>query len=202
MRNAYALLGVMFVIVFVGVYLSGREAQAPAFLVENNQNNRMSLSLTSSVFEDGGFIPSLYTCDGSNINPPMKISDVPTGTKSFVLVMYDPDIPIEIKKQRGIEKFDHWVVYNLPPDTIRIPEGSGLGTEGNNDRNESAYTGPCPPAEYEPTTHRYIFRLYALSDSLIFDNVPTLDEVETAAKAKMIEKTELIGRYSRVDNSN
>jgi len=196
----------MFVIVFVGVYFSGREAQAPTFLVsedyQNIQNNHMSLSLTSSVFEAGGFIPSLYTCDGSNINPPMKISDVPAGTKSFVLVMDDPDIPVEIKKQRGIEKFDHWVVYNLPPDVIQIPEGSGLGIEGNNSRGEPAYTGPCPPTEYEPTTHRYIFRLYALSDSLNFNKVPTLDEVETAAKAKMIEKTELVGRYSRVDNSN
>lgn len=206
MRNAYALLGVMFVIVFVGVYVSSREAEAPAFLVsEDNQNNlnkTMSLSLSSTAFEPDGFIPSKYSCDGVNINPPLSISGVPSGTKSFVLVMDDPDIPNEIKEQRGIEKFNHWAVYNLPPDTTEIPEGVGLGMKGVNGRGETSYTGPCPPTEFEPTTHRYIFRLYALSGSLNFDTVPTLDEIETAAQAQMIEKTELIGRYSRVDKEN
>jgi len=192
----------MFIIVFVGVYLSSREAQAPTFLVENNQNNSMSLSLTSLAFATGEFIPRKYTCDALNINPPLTISDLPKETKSLVLVMDDPDIPAEIKASRGIKKFDHWVVYNLPPDATEIPEGSGLGTEGSNSRGEAAYTGPCPPTEFEPTTHRYIFRLYALSDSLSFEKVPTLDEVEMAAQAKTIEKAELIGLYSRVDNSD
>ena len=203
MRNAYALLGVMFIIVFVGVYLSSREAQAPAFLVSDeqiNQNNSMSLNLTSSVFEPDGFIPSKYSCDGVNINPPLSIGNVPAGTKSFVLVMDDPDIPTEIKEARGIEKFNHWAVYNIPPDITEINEGFALGAGGLNGRSDDSYTGPCPPTEYEPTTHRYVFRLYALSGSLSFDSVPSLDEVEEAAQAQMLEKAELTGLYSRVDN--
>lgn len=202
MRNAYALLGVLFIIVFVGVYLSSREAQAPAFLEDDNQNNQMSLTLTSNTFGPNEFIPEKYSCDGQNINPPLTISGVPEGTKSFVLVMDDPDIPNEIKESRGIEKFNHWAIYNLPSDTTEITEGSALGTEGANSRGETAYTGPCPPTEFKPTTHRYVFRLYALSGSLSFEKIPTLDEVEAAARTQMLEKAELIGRYSRVDNSN
>ncbi len=192
----------MCIIVFVGVYVSSREVEAPIFLVDDNQNKSMSFSLTSPVFQTNEFIPSVYTCDGSNISPPLTISGAPSETKSFVMVMDDPDIPNEIKESRGIEKFNHWAVYNLPPDTTEIPEGSGLGMKGINGRGEANYTGPCPPTEFEPTTHRYVFRLYALSGSLNFDTAPTLDEVEVAAQAQMLEKTELIGRYSRVDNSN
>ena len=205
MRNAYALLGLSFLIVFTGAYLLfSQEVQAPVqqdkIIVETNVTNieRMTMKLTSSAFNDGETIPAVYTCDGENINPPLSISDIPEGTESFVLVMDDPDIPEVVKKKMDIEKFDHWVLYDVAADTTEISEGESIGTTGLNTRGEAAYTGPCPPTEYEPTTHRYIFRLYALSGKLSFEKPPTLDEVESIAEGMMLEKSVLTGLYSRV----
>ena len=116
MRNAYALLGLAFLIVFGGACLVFERAEAPSFL-EDNETSIMSLTLTSSVFPNNGNIPSQYTCDGDNTNPPLTISSVPPGTQSLVLVMDDSDIPEAIKKERGVEKINHWVLYNVPADT-------------------------------------------------------------------------------------
>jgi len=200
-KNAYALLGLSFLIVFGGAYiLLSQKAEAPTpddAFIEDNQSETMALTLTSSVFEPGETIPSKYTCDGDNVNPPLSISGVPEGTKSLVLVMDDPDIPEEVKAARGIEKFDHWAVYNVAADTAEIPENVALASAALNGRGEEAYTGPCPPPQYEPTEHRYIFRLYAVSGQRNFISTPTLDEVEQAAEGMMLEKAELIGRYER-----
>lgn len=198
MNRAYALLGVLFLMVFLIVYANQKEAQAPAFLLDNEPRQSMALQLTSTSFTDGALMPATYTCDDKNISPPLTIQGVPAGTVSLVLVMDDPDIPEAVKAERGIEVFDHWVLYNLPPDITTLPEGAGLGMEGLNSAGTIGYRGPCPPTEYEPTTHRYIFRLYALSDSLNFIKTPTLAEVEAVAEGSILEKAELIGLYSRV----
>lgn len=161
----------------------------------NDNSNPMSLSLTSSAFVDGGLIPSRYTCDGEGVNPELIISGVPEGTKSLVLVMDDPDIPDSVKESRGIEKFDHWVMYNIPPETNIIKEGVVVGSEGLSSRGETGYVGACPPDR----EHRYFFRLYALPNTLSFIKAPTLDEVEIIAKESAIENAVLMGRYERVE---
>lgn len=203
MRNAYALLGLLFLIVFGGSHmLLQKTAQAPSFnevSLVDSQENVMSLTLSSPAFADNGRIPSEYTCDGENIQPPLSIHGVPESTQSLVLVMDDSDIPAEVKEKMGIEKFNHWVVYNLPADTREFKQRDALGVLGRNTVGELAYTGPCPPTEYEPTEHRYVFRLYALPDMLNFSNSPTLAEVETAAQEIAIAHAELIGRYSRLE---
>ena len=203
-KNSYALLGLSFLIVFGGAYiLLSQKVLAPSEeVLEDNVDESMAMALTSSAFGDGELIPSKYTCDGENISPPLSIEGVPEGTESLVLVMDDSDIPEEIKQSRGIEKFDHWAVYNLSADTTELPENligvpAGLGAWGKNSSGKSVYTGPCPPSEYEPTEHRYIFRLYALSGQLNFIQEPTLDEIEKAAQKLMLEQTELLGRYDR-----
>lgn len=206
MRNAYALLGLAFFIVFVGAYVVIEQANAPTpedipvieeeVVLEGDTNeatNTMSLTLTSPAFEDGERIPSKYTCDGENISPEFRIENVPEGTQSLVLVMDDPDIPDSVKESRGIEKFDHWVLYSIPPDTTIIPEGKSVGSEGLNSGGNAGYTGSCPPDR----EHRYFFRLYALNGSLNFIQAPMLDEVETAAKSMAIESATLMGRYER-----
>ncbi|MCB9810826.1 MAG: YbhB/YbcL family Raf kinase inhibitor-like protein [Candidatus Nomurabacteria bacterium] len=154
----------------------------------------MALTLTSPAFADGGSIPARYTCDGENVNPELHISGVPEGTKSLVLVMDDPDIPDSVKESRGIEKFDHWVLYNIPPDTTVIKEGEMVGSEGLSSRGEVGYVGSCPPDR----EHRYFFRLYALPDIVNFIKVPTLDEVEVIAKESAIESAVLMGKYERI----
>jgi len=162
----------------------------------NRNNNMVKLTLTSPAFVDGGFIPAKYTCDGEEVNPPLKISGVPKEADSLVLVMDDPDIPSAVKEKNGIDKFNHWVLYNLPPDTTEIPEGI-KGETGLNTTGAAAYIGPCPPPQYEPTEHRYVFRLYAIKGKLNFIKTPTLDEVETAAKSAALAEAELVGRYGR-----
>lgn len=198
MKNAYALLGLAFIVVFGAAYILFDRAYAPTTETLSESNAlTMPFTLTSSAFSDQGSIPSQYTCDGEGTLPPLSISNAPEGTVAFALVMDDLDIPNEFKEARGIQKFDHYAVYNIPPDTEDISRGIENAMPALNSQGNESYLGPCPPSEYEPKEHRYIFRLYALSEPLEFENTPTLDEVEAAAKEHMIAETELTGRYAR-----
>lgn len=153
------------------------------------------MKITSSVFEDGGIIPPQYTCDGnSRLSPPLSFSDVPEGARSLVLIVDDPDVP-KVLMPEGV--FDHWVLYNIPPETREIPEGESAGTPGVNTRGEPRYTGPCPPPEYEPSTHRYIFTLYALDTTLALAEGATKEEVLKALEGRVLETARLTGMYSR-----
>jgi Raf kinase inhibitor-like YbhB/YbcL family protein len=156
-----------------------------------------TFALTSPAFENGGAIPKKYTCDGEGISPPLAINDTPEGTKSLVLIVGDPDIPNVFKESRGIEAFDHWVLFNIPPETREVPEGATTGTTGLNSAGEIEYAAPCPPPQYEPKEHRYIFLLYALSGALIFAETPTAGQVREALAPLLLTETKLIGCYSR-----
>ena len=156
------------------------------------------LSLTSSAFEHNGTIPSAYICDGDReLSPPLTVSGVPEGTESLALIMDDPDIPQAVKEARGIDVFDHWVLYNIPPETTEISEDATIGTAGLNSAGSERYIGPCPPPQYEPREHRYVFTLYALNGSPAFDKPPTKRHVVDALTPHLIAKAELIGRYAR-----
>ncbi len=194
MRQAFALLGLMTLIVFVGAFFVFKEAGAPSDLVIIPETKPMSLSLSSTVFKEGEKIPSKFTCDGDNVSPELHISGVPLGTQSLVLVMDDPDIPDSVKQARGIEKFNHWAVYNIKADTAVIKEGEILGTSGLTSVGKTDYVGPCPPDR----EHRYFFRLYAVSGTLNFIKAPSLDEVEVAAQGMALGSTTLMGRYERI----
>lgn len=191
MKYAFAVLGIGFIFI-IGFMSIGMDNQK-----DMSATQETAFTLTSSVFVDGETIPQKYSCDGDNVNPPLSISGVPEGTQSLVLVMDDPDIPQVFKDERGIDSFDHWVVYAIDPTTSEIEEGKVFGAHGVNGRGAETYTGPCPPPEYEPTTHRYIFTLYALSGTLNFITTPTKADVLTAIEAMIIEKTQLIGVYDR-----
>jgi Raf kinase inhibitor-like YbhB/YbcL family protein len=172
----------------------------PATAVEalNMQN---SFSLSSHVFEKNGTIPSKYTCDDQNINPPLLITGIPENTVSLTLIMDDPDIPQQIKDERGIDTFDHWLVYNISPEVTVFAEGiESVGQPGLNGRGEAGYIGPCPPPEYEPTEHRYFFKLYALDTKLSFPKNPTKAELMEAMEGHIISQTELIGLYDRSES--
>jgi Raf kinase inhibitor-like YbhB/YbcL family protein len=194
MRQAFALLGLMTAIVTIGALVAfSKKADAPGEIVISPNNSSM-LTLSSPAFANGGLIPPKHTCDGENINPELQITNVPGGAGSLVLVMDDPDIPDNVKKNLGIERFDHWVVYNIPVITEVIKEGEKIGQGGLNSTGILGYAGSCPPDR----EHRYFFRLYAIEGRLEFRKPPTLKEVEDAAKAQMIERTELMGRYERI----
>ena len=155
----------------------------------------MTLSLTSPAFSHQGRIPSKYTCDGENISPPLLINGVPAGTKTLVLIMDDPDIPDFVKEKFKIQVWDHWVVWNIPPETKYILEKTGpQGITGKNTGGNIGYGGPCPPDR----EHRYFFKLYALDTQLTLDSGSIKKEVEKAIEGHILEKTELIGLYKRV----
>ena len=152
------------------------------------------MKLTSSAFEMNGKIPSRYSCDGENINPELIIKDVPENTESLVLIMDDPDIPESVKEQRGIQVFDHWIVFNILKETRKIEEGKNPdGVLGNNSKGELGYTGPCPPDK----EHRYFFKLYALDKKLDLKEGATKKEIIEAMQDNIIDHSELIGRYER-----
>lgn len=164
-------------------------------------NNVGDMTLHSDAFEPNTTIPKRYTCDGENSNPPLQIHNVPENTKSLVLIVDDPDIPEAVKKARLIEKFDHWVVCNISPNTTEIPEeAEGFGVFGKNSAGENAYTGPCPPTEFEPTEHRYVFQVYALDIMLGLDSSAVETDVRNAMKGHIITKAELVGLYDRTKN--
>jgi Raf kinase inhibitor-like YbhB/YbcL family protein len=199
MRWAFLLLGVISFFTILGLYLAfgGSKTETPPISNQTDSTSTMSLTISSPAFVHEGQIPSKYTCDGENISPEIHISGVPEGTQSLVLVMDDPDIPDSVKQARGIEKFDHWTLYGIPPETTVLPEGALVGNLGLTSRGEAKYGGPCPPDR----EHRYFFRLYALTGTLNFFTVPTQRDVEGAAKGMMIEGATLMGRYNRPTNA-
>ncbi len=150
------------------------------------------MKITSPAFHMNQAIPSMYTCDGDNINPLLEFSAVPVGAQSLALVMHDPDVP---KSLRADGNFDHWVVFNLPPTTTRLAVGAKIdeGLQGNNTRGAPCYTGPCPPDK----EHRYIFTLYALDIMLPLAEGATRQEVEKAMQGHVLATALLVGTYNR-----
>lgn len=149
------------------------------------------MKLTSTVFHEGGIIPSLYTCEGKNINPPLDIAGVPPNAKSLVLIMDDPDVP---KSLRPDGMYDHWVVTDIPPSTQKIHEhAKPPGIVGKNTGGENKYIGPCPPDR----EHRYFFKLYALDKMLHLPAGSSKKEVEKAMQGHILAECHLMGRYEK-----
>ena len=145
-----------------------------------------TMKITSSAFHEGANIPSKFTCDGSDTSPPLQIAGVPSGAKSLVLIVDDPDAPSGL--------FTHWLVWNIPPQTNLIAEGNTpKGVQGANDFGKSGYRGPCPP----PGTHRYSFKIFALDRELDLRSGAKRSQVDAAMKGHVIAKGELVGRYAR-----
>lgn len=142
------------------------------------------LTVTSPTFENNKSIPSKYTCDGDDVNPPLIIEGIPEETKSLVLIVDDPDA--------AMGTWDHWIVWNIPP-TNKIEENSVPGVDGLNDFRKHSYGGPCPPSG----THRYFFKVYALDTKLNLDSNSRKKDVEKAMKGHILAKGELVGLYSR-----
>jgi hypothetical protein len=145
------------------------------------------MKIKSSAFENNSYIPSKYTCDGENINPPLEILDIPEGTQSLVLIVDDPDAPAGT--------FLHWLIWNISPDTSLIEEKSlpPGAIQGRNDFGRKNYGGPCPPSG----THRYFFKVYALNKKLDLPEGSSLNQVQEAIKDQILDQAQLIGLYQR-----
>ena len=154
------------------------EAKAP---VKNVMN------ITSPAFQENENMPPLYTCDSKNINPPLQIWNVPEGTKSFALILDDPDAMM------AGSTWVHWIMWNIPADTKSIGEDSAPGVQGKTDFGKAGYGGPCPPTG----THRYSFRVYALDIMPGLSEGSTVTDLIPAMQGHILGQSELVGLYQR-----
>ena len=151
----------------------------------------MAMKLVIAAFPEGATVPKLHTCEGADLSPALEWSGAPAGTKSFALIVDDPDAP------GGT--WNHWLLFNVPASEHAIAQGfkpGKLADTGSNDFGNPGYNGPCPPKGHGP--HRYFFKLFAL-------DVPRLNlkpgasraDLDRAMRGHIIGQTQYIGRYER-----
>lgn len=172
-------------IIIVGVFLVGY-----FFVYKTKPVNAPSnpmLTITSSAFASEQMIPQKYTCDGNNINPPLKIEGVSTEARSLALIADDPDAPMGT--------WVHWVVWDIDPSTKEIAENSvpAGAVEGTTSFGKPGYGGPCPPSG----THRYFFKVYALDTLLELPTDAKKEDLEQAIQGHILDQGEIMGTYSK-----
>ncbi|NYT12774.1 MAG: YbhB/YbcL family Raf kinase inhibitor-like protein [Methanomassiliicoccales archaeon] len=146
----------------------------------------------SNAFGNGEAIPSKFTCDGLNISPPLKWSEIPAEAKVLVLICEDIDAPVGT--------ITHWVIYGIDPGLGGIEEGltpnsdQSIGIHGRRSFGKREYMGPCPPGK---KAHRYVFKLYALDRKLDLEPGVKKKNLVKAMEGHVIETSELIGTYTR-----
>ncbi|HVW66359.1 MAG TPA: YbhB/YbcL family Raf kinase inhibitor-like protein [Candidatus Peribacteraceae bacterium] len=145
------------------------------------------MSLTSSVFQQNGIIPSVYTCDGKGDHPPLTVANIPKKTASLAFFIYDPDAP-----RPG---YTHWILYNVSPHDLVIPEGKipDGSAEGINSSNKTDYAPLCPPSG----KHHYQFTVYALDQTFKFVNPPDEKKLKNVMKFHVLARAELDATYSK-----
>lgn len=145
-------------------------------------------TLTSNAFDDGERIPEQYGHDAENINPPLEIDGVPDEAESLALIVDDPDAVEPAGKV-----WDHWIVWNIPPETTTIPEDwdPDDAMEGTNDFGDVGYGGPSPPDR----EHTYRFKLYALDTTLDLDSDTGADDLESALDGRVVAQALFQGTY-------
>lgn len=148
------------------------------------------MTLTSSGFKAGGMIPDSYSRDGRNLSPPLAWDGAPRQTKTFALVVHDPDAPSG--------DFVHWLLYDIPAETTALKEGvpksqrlKDGALQGRNDFGNVGYDGPQPPSG----THRYLFHLYALDSQIPLHGAASRKELDQALRGHVLAECELSGKY-------
>jgi Raf kinase inhibitor-like YbhB/YbcL family protein len=144
----------------------------------------VSLQVISLAFSQGGHIPKKYSCEGEDVNPPLEISNLPEKTKTLAIIVEDPDAP------NGI--FDHWIVWNIPPNEP-ITENSVPGVNGANSFGTEGYRGPCPPSG----SHRYFFKVYALDSQLDLPAGSNKKALQQAMQGHVLSFGELMAHYKK-----
>jgi hypothetical protein len=145
------------------------------------------MKITTPAFQEGGNIPSKFTCDGADANPALRFEGVPAEAKSLALIVDDADAP------GGL--FTHWLVWNIDPTTTTVEENSAPanGVQGKNDFGKSGYGGPCPPSG----THRYFFKVFALDRQLDLAAGSKRAQLDAQMRGHIMAQGELMGRCSR-----
>ena len=151
----------------------------------------MSLVISPAGFGEGGAIPVKYTCHGGNVSPGLSWNGAPATTRSFVLIMEDPDASAGI--------FTHWAIFNIPAKVHSLAEGASPGgqrpagsIEGKNDAGATGYIGPCPPPG---RPHRYFFKLYALSDVLSLKTGASRGQILIGIKGITVAEAQVMATF-------
>jgi len=187
---------IVIIAILLGIFFMTPIGQRLDFLIKKESINldlsedikdNASMDLTSDSFENEQKIPSQYTCDGENVNPPLSIGGVPEETESLALTVTDPDAPAGT--------WTHWVIFNMPLDTDEIDEDSTPqdALHGVNDFGNMKWGGPCPPSG----EHRYVFKAYALDTMLDLPAGANREALESAMEGHILDQAELVGKYSR-----
>lgn len=152
-----------------------------------------NILISAERFKDCEAIPDIYTCKGKDISPSLSWTGIPAGTKSIALIMDDPDAPGET--------FVHWVLYNVPAQTQKLPEGmphdkilSDGSMQGMTDFGQTGYGGPCPPPG---KPHRYYFKVYALDSRIDLAPGASKKQLEGEIVGHILAKGEIVGIYKR-----
>ena len=153
----------------------------------------MSFTISSPSFSNGGDIAKKFTCDAADLSPQLTWNEPPTGTKTFALLVDDPDAPVG--------NWNHWTMWNLPPNLRGLPEDvkkeASLpdgSLQGRNDFRKTGYNGPCPPPG---KPHRYFFKLFALDAKLDLKSGEGKKGLEAAMKGHILAQAEWMGKYGR-----
>jgi len=161
-------------------------------VAEAEGGKKMEIKVSSSAFAEGGLIPPKYTCDGSDISPPLQWDSVPEGTRSIALISDDPDAPMGT--------WVHWVLFNLPGETRELEENipgdetlPNGAKQGVSDFGRIGYGGPCPPSG----THRYFFKIYALDTEAALSAGANKRQLLKAMEGHILGQGQLIGKYKR-----
>lgn len=142
------------------------------------------IDVSCAAFNENGFIPRRYTCDGKDVNPALNFDHLPGEAESLAMIVDDPDAPAGT--------WVHWVIWNIPV-THHLKEENTIGTQGINDFNKQHYQGPCPPKG----THRYFFKVYALDCKLEIPGSSNKTDLEKAMAGHILGFGELIGLYKK-----
>ncbi len=186
MKRRAIIIGLAAAMVLLGTwFLTARRSAVvsdDAFI-----NGSITMKLESPAFEQNGEIPSEYTCDGKDVNPPLSVSGVPASAKSLVLLVEDPDAVSGT--------WIHWLVWNIDPAAGNFASGAVPrgGVEGTTSAGRTGWHGPCPPSG----SHRYFFKMYALDVTLDLPTSTQATELERAMHGHIVDKAGLVGSYKR-----
>ena len=151
------------------------------------------MRISSRAFADEGWIPVEYSVDGSGSLVPLEFADVPDGARSLALVVHDPDVP---RDRRPDGNFDHWVVWNIPPEQSGLSNAADPGgVVGANSRGAKEWVAPAPPPGDGP--HRYYFTLYALDTLLDLASTAGRSDLEAAIEGHVLDRAVLMGKFER-----
>jgi len=148
--------------------------------------------LMSSAFKNGENLPKKYTCDGQDVNPSLQWENAPAGTKSFALIVDDPDAP------NGV--WVHWIVFNISPSISKLDENVSIDKlsgvkQGSNSSNKISFQGACPPKGHG--VHHYNFTLYALNTIVNLQEGCSKSDLLNAIEDHVLEKVQIMATYER-----